>query len=72
MSASVGDSSGRPARFTPRTFLRRLFPRWSISTWLPVLLAAVVLFFVEAPGRRVGATKYAHGWPFVYLQRDWI
>ena len=67
MSASVGDSSGRPARFTPRAILRRLIPRWSFSTWLLVLLATVVLFFVEVPGRRVGATKYAHGWPFVYL-----
>ena len=46
-------------------------PRWSFSTWLLVLLAAVVLFFVEIPGRRIGAMKYAHGWPFVYLQRDY-
>ncbi len=55
----------------PRHVLRRLLPRWSFSTWLLVLLAAIVLFFVEVLGRRIGAMKYAHGWPFVYLPRDY-
>ncbi len=54
-----------------RSFLRFL-PRWSAPTWRIVLFTAVVLFFVEVPGRRTGPTTYAHGWPFAYLERDYI
>ncbi len=41
------------------------------STWLVALLATLVMFVVEIPGRRTGPTTYAHGWPWAYLERDY-
>ena len=70
MVDSIANSDGENKQPARRGLLRWFLPRWSFSTWLLVLLAAAVLFFVEVPGRRVGATKYAHGWPVVFLQSD--
>ncbi len=59
----------QPARSPRRRFLRFL-PRWSAATWRFVLITAVVLFFVEVPGRRTGPANYQHGWPMAYLVQD--
>ena len=51
----------------PKWLLRRLYP----STWIVLLLATAVLLLVEIPGGRVGRTSYTHGWPLVFLERDY-
>lgn len=41
------------------------------STWAAIILTMGVLAIVEIPGRRTGLTSYEHGWPFVYMARDY-
>jgi internalin A len=61
-------SSQPPISIVSRKWLvRRLYP----STWGVMLLAVAILSLIEIPGRRASATTYAHGWPAIYLHRDY-
>lgn len=67
MQMSDASTQSQPCAVKSKWLVRRLYP----STWLAILLASGVMFLIEAPGRRTGQTTYAHGWPFVYAERDY-
>jgi Leucine-rich repeat (LRR) protein len=72
VSDNVGmDSEPRKASTASNAatpFVRRLYP----ATWAVIFFAIAILALIEIPGRRSGATTYVHGWPVVYLRRDYV
>jgi Leucine-rich repeat (LRR) protein len=55
-------STSLPPPIKRKPLVRRIY----LSTWLAIVLAAGVMFFLEYPGYR-SSYQYWHGWPCVWL-----